>query len=179
MISGSLQFLGSVLLVVMYFYSKYVPIAREEEKEVIEKEIEEVLKPIEKLYQRRYTVQILENKIPGMSSSIKRKQMAPRYSIQISGSKRMVGSGAKFGGSLRHYSLRHHTFPVKRRFSSFQVLDNQMYKPPEELPKKTIIGLGAICFATALVSEAAFIDFSPTFFKYYAGFHSMSDPFLR
>ena len=157
--SGSLQIFGAIMLAIMYYTHRYVPDSKEEEMDVIEKEIEEVLKPIEKLYQRRYTVQILEENSDSRASSLKRK-IEPRYSIQVMGNQRLVGS-------LRHRnSTRYYTVPIKRRFSSFQMLD-QMPKLSSKMPRKTVIGLGAVCFATAIVCEAAFIDFSPTFFRYY------------
>ena len=162
LISGVLQAFSAFMLAVMYFTHKYVPDSKEEEKEVIEKEIEEVLKPIEKLYQRRYTVQILEENSDSRANSLKRKQMLPRYSIQV------MGNHRKSFGSLRHRnSTRYYTVPIKRRFSSFQMLD-EMPRLPSKMPKNTIIGLGAVCFATAIVSEAAFIDFSPKFFSEYS-----------
>ncbi|CAG2173605.1 unnamed protein product [Oppiella nova] len=59
----------------------------------------------------------------------------------------------------------------KRRFSSFQVidsLDDHLYEETSEMSRLLIIGLGAVCFSTIIVCETAFIDFSPTFFRYYS-----------
>ena len=165
LISGSLQMFAAVLLAVMYFTHRYVPESKEEEKDVIEKEIEYVLKPIEKLFQRRYTVHVLEERGSRASSLKRHVNMEPRYSIQVLGNKK--------GGESRprHRSSRKYSdVPIKRRFSSFQMLDPVPRLPSAKMPKKAIIGLGAVCFATAIVCEAAFIDFSPTFFRYYSDF---------
>jgi hypothetical protein len=145
-ISGSLQILGALLLAVMYFYHKYIPLGKTEEE--IEKEIEEVLRPIEKIYHRRYSVQILEEK----PVAIPMHHMKPRFSIQVNNMK-----------NLQNHSNQ---LPIKRRFSSFHDPKKALFKPPKKLPRKTIIGIGAIGFATAIAAEMAYVDFSPTFFRY-------------
>ncbi len=145
-IGGSLQILGALLLAVMYFYHKYIPMGKTEEE--IEKEIEEVLRPIEKIYHRRYSVQIIEEKPVG----IPMHHMKPRFSMQVNNMK----------------SIQNHPnpLPIKRRFSSFHDTKKSLFKPPKKLPRKTIIAIGAIGFATAIAAESAYVDFSPTFFRY-------------
>ena len=38
----------------------------------------------------------------------------------------------------------------------------------DELPKKNLMCLGAVCFATLIASENAYLDFSTTFFTFYS-----------
>ncbi len=147
-ISGSLQMLGALFLAVMYFYHKYIPLGKTEEE--IEKEIEEVLRPIEKIYHRRYSVQILEEKPEG----IPMHHMKPRFSIQVN--------------NMKNFQNPPNPLSIKRRFSSFHDTKKSLFKPPKKLPRKTILGIGAIGFATALAAEMAYVDFSPTFYRYSA-----------
>ncbi len=67
-ISSSLQILDALLLAVTYFYHKYIPLGKTEEE--IEKEIEEVSRLTEKIYHRRYSVQIIEEKPVGIPMQV-------------------------------------------------------------------------------------------------------------
>ena len=77
--SGALQILAAILLAAMFMYHKYIP--EEDETEAIEKQLEEAIRPLEKLYQRRYTINIIDNRMPesrNASLKNKRNREAPR-----------------------------------------------------------------------------------------------------
>lgn len=174
------------------YHGRYIP--EEDESEALEKHLEEAIRPLEKLYKRRYTIQIVDNRSStSRNVSLKNRSSrdGPRFSIEITGERRFTtnpkradssrkfasGSARNFGESTRRlrcyssHSLGSLRGYRRTNFSSFQWLDQKkkkMYEEPEVLPRKTIICLGAVCFATLVAAETAYIDFSPTFFQYYS-----------
>jgi hypothetical protein len=154
----------------MYLFRKYIP-TDGEERDLIEKEIEEVLKPMEKKFQRRYTVSIVEERDTDSGvGSIGGPKLSrePRYSIHV------IGHRTDALNSRRD-SNRFHTLPKRKNYSSFQVNDKEWTQPVHSrMPERLMIAFGAICFATILVAETAFLDYSPTFFRYYSDVKGMS-----
>ncbi|CAG2177534.1 unnamed protein product, partial [Oppiella nova] len=147
--TGSLQILGAIMMLIMYLCHKYIPNTQSQDKQTNEQDIE---KPVEPIYRRRYSVHIIEDKGPHWKNGL-----SP--------------AGAEGHNLGARYNKRLRSSQRKRRFSTFPVMDTPdipLQVEPSGASRLLVIGLGAVCFSSILTCEAAFLDFSPTFFRYYS-----------
>ncbi|CAG2166724.1 unnamed protein product, partial [Oppiella nova] len=153
--TGSLQILGAIMMLIMYLCHKYIPNTQSQDNQTGGHEVE---RPTEQTYRRRYTVQFTDENI----------QQLKQVQLNTSGSYRRRFStfpvvDPSYVGSSGTYRL----LVIGRRFSTFPVVDPS-YVGSSGTYRLLVIGLGAVCFATIINCESAYIDYSPTFFRYYS-----------